>query len=211
MTRVAMLDDVAAERCSLADQLEDLTDDEWAAPSLCAGWTVHDVVAHLTMSTRTSVPRVAWAVLRARGDFDRAFADEARERAARFGPDELVGQLRAMADVDRRLRLAGPLDPLNDLLVHGQDAMVPLGRERPVPADRAEPCLRHTWAAPFVGAATRFAGLRLVATDCAWSEGEGPEVRGPSSGLLLALNGRAAGLDRLEGEGLDEARRRFAG
>ena len=102
--QVAMLDDVAAERCSLADQLEDLTEAEWAAPSLCAGWTVHDVVAHLTMSTRTSVPRFVLLTLRARGDVDRAFADEARERAARFGPDELVGQLRSMARVDRRLR-----------------------------------------------------------------------------------------------------------
>jgi uncharacterized protein (TIGR03083 family) len=210
MTRVAMLDDVAAERYTLADQLEDLTDAEWAAPSLCAGWTVHDVVAHLTMSTRTTVPRFVLMAVRARGDVDRGFADEARERAARFGPDELVEQLRTMAHVDRRLRLSGPLDPLNDVLVHGQDVALALGRDRPVPVERAEPCLGHTWSAPFVGAAKRFAGLRLVATDCAWTQGEGPEVRGPASGLLLALNGRAAGLDQLEGEGLDEARRRFA-
>ena len=89
--------------------------------------------------------------------------------------------------------------------------MVPLGRERSVPADRAEPCLRHTWVAPFVGAAKRFAGLRLVATDSRVVGGGGTRGAGPSSGLLLALNGRAAGLDRLAGEGLDEARRRFAG
>ena len=210
MTRVAMLDDVATERYTLADQLEDLTDEEWTAPSLCAGWTVHDVVAHLTMSTRTTVPRFVLMAVRARGDVDRGFADEARERAARFGPDELVEQLRAMAHVDRRLRLSGPLDPLNDVLVHGQDVALALGCDRPVPVERAEPCLDHTWAAPFVGAVKRFAGLRLVATDCGWSQGEGPEVRGPASGLLVALNGRAAGLEQLEGEGLDEARRRFA-
>jgi hypothetical protein len=40
--RVAMLDDVAAERVGLADDLADLTPEQWATPSLCAGWTVHD-------------------------------------------------------------------------------------------------------------------------------------------------------------------------
>ncbi|MDL5157388.1 maleylpyruvate isomerase family mycothiol-dependent enzyme [Actinomycetospora termitidis] len=209
MTRVEMLEDVAAERLDLADELEDLTDDEWATPSLCAGWTVRDVVAHLTMSTRTSVPRVARAVLRARGDVDRAFADEARERARSFTPAQLIAQLREMAHVDRRLRISGPLDPLNDLLVHRQDIAVPLGHPTDVPAARVEPCLDHTWAAPFVGAARRFAGLRLVATDCAWTRGDGPELRGPASGMLLALNGRVAGLDRLDGPGLEEARTRY--
>ncbi|GAA4819229.1 maleylpyruvate isomerase family mycothiol-dependent enzyme [Actinomycetospora corticicola] len=208
MTRVAMLDDVAAERVALADDLEDLTDEQWATPSLCAGWTVRDVAAHLTLSTRTTVPRFVWAALRARGDVDRAFADEARNRAARFTPAELIEQLRGMAHVDRRLRLSGPLDPLNDLLVHRQDIAIPLGHAVDAPVERVAPCLPFVWSAPFVGAAKRFAGLRLVATDCGWTEGEGPELRGPASGLLLALNGRPAGLDRLEGPGLEIARSR---
>ncbi len=208
--RVGMLDDVAAERLGLADELERLTGAEWATPSLCAGWTVHDVVAHLTLSTRQSVPWTLWRVARARGDFDRAFADMARERAAAHRPEELIAQLRAMAHVDRRLAMAGALDPLNDLLVHSQDALVPLGRGRDLPVERALPCLRHIWVAPFVGAAKRFTGLRLRATDVDWSEGDGLEVRGPAGALLLAANGRVAGLDGLEGEGLDEARRRWA-
>jgi uncharacterized protein (TIGR03083 family) len=207
--RVGMLDDVAAERLRLADELDDLTAEQWRTPSLCAGWTVHDVVAHLTLSTRETVPSTLWRTLRARGNIDRAFAVTARERAARYRPAELLAQLGEMARVDRRLALAGPLDPLNDLLVHSQDLAIPLGRGRDLPVDRALPCLRHTWAAPFVGAAKRFAGLRLVATDAEWTEGEGPEVRGSVGDLLLAANGRAAGLDRLAGEGLDEARRRF--
>jgi uncharacterized protein (TIGR03083 family) len=208
MTRVEMLDDVAAERLALADELEGLTDEQWATPSLCAGWTVRDVAAHLTLSTRTTVPRFVWATLKARGDVDRAFADEARERAGRFTTAELITQLREMARVDRRLRLSGPLDPLNDLLVHRQDIAVPLGRTVDPPVERVAPCLPFIWAAPFVGAAKRFAGLRLVATDSGWTEGEGPELRGPASGLLLALNGRPAGLERLEGPGLELAQTR---
>ncbi len=207
--RVGMFDDVAAERLGLADELEELTTAQWATPSLCAGWTVHDVVAHLTLSTRQSVPWTLWRVARARGDLERAFADMARERAAAFGPTELIAQLREMAHVDRRLAMSGELDPLNDLLVHSQDLAVPLGRGRDLPVGRALPCLRHVWAAPFVGAAKRFAGLRLVATDADWAEGEGPEVRGPVGALLLAANGRVAGLDGCDGEGLAAARGRF--
>jgi uncharacterized protein (TIGR03083 family) len=208
--RVGMLDDVAAERLGLADDLEGLAPGQWATPSLCAGWTVHDVVAHLTLSTRQSVPWTLWRVARARGDLERAFADMARERARQYPPADLVAQLREMAHVDRRLALAGELDPLNDLLVHSQDLWIPLGRGRELPVGRALPCLRHVWAAPFVGAAKRFAGLRLLATDADWTAGEGPEVRGPVGALLLAANGRVAGLDGCDGEGLEEARRRFA-
>ncbi|NMO88857.1 maleylpyruvate isomerase family mycothiol-dependent enzyme [Actinomycetospora sp. TBRC 11914] len=207
--RVGMLDDVAAERLGLADELAALTTEQWRTPSLCAGWTVHDVVAHLTLSTRQSVPWTLWRVARARGDLERAFADMARERASAYPPAELLDQLRAMARVDRRLAVSGELDPLNDLLVHSQDVLVPLGRGRDLPVARALPCLRHTWAAPFVGAARRFAGLRLRATDADWAEGDGPEVCGPAGALLLAANGRAAGLEGCDGEGLGEAHRRF--
>ena len=209
-TQVGMLDDVAAERLRLADDLEFLTTEQWSTPSSCAGWTVHDVVAHLTLSTRQGVPWTLWRTLRAGGNIDRAFADMARERARRYPPADLIAQLREMAGVDRRLALAGELDPLNDLLVHSQDIAIPLGRGRDLPVERALPCLRHVWAAPFVGAAKRFAGLRLTATDAEWSEGEGPEVRGPVGALLLAANGRVAGLEGLTGDGLEEARRRFA-
>lgn len=65
------------------------------------------------------------------------------------------------------------------------------------------------WTARFVGVAERFAGLRVCASDADFSRGEGPELRGPVGALLLVANRRAVGLERLEGEGLAEARRRF--
>ena len=36
-----------AERLELADLLDTLTPEQWAAPSLCAGWSVRDVCSHL--------------------------------------------------------------------------------------------------------------------------------------------------------------------
>lgn len=35
------------ERRDLADLLDSLTPEQWATPSLCAGWSVRDVVAHI--------------------------------------------------------------------------------------------------------------------------------------------------------------------
>ncbi|MEU4703246.1 maleylpyruvate isomerase family mycothiol-dependent enzyme [Nonomuraea dietziae] len=58
-----------AERLSLADFLDDLGAHEWETDSLCPGWTVHDVAAHLTMSTRSTLLGTIGGVIRARGDF----------------------------------------------------------------------------------------------------------------------------------------------
>ncbi|MFB7758070.1 maleylpyruvate isomerase N-terminal domain-containing protein, partial [Streptomyces sp. NPDC056121] len=46
---------VHAERAALIDDLarSHLTDDQWLKPSLCDGWTVHDVLAHLVDTART--------------------------------------------------------------------------------------------------------------------------------------------------------------
>jgi uncharacterized protein (TIGR03083 family) len=73
---------VKAERLDLADLLDALDDHEWAAASLCPGWTVHDVATHLTLSTRTTLLGTIKGAIRARGNFNRMVADQARERAA---------------------------------------------------------------------------------------------------------------------------------
>ncbi len=39
---------VHAERAALAADLAGLTDAQWDAPSLCTGWSVRDVLAHLS-------------------------------------------------------------------------------------------------------------------------------------------------------------------
>ncbi|AXB41776.1 maleylpyruvate isomerase family mycothiol-dependent enzyme [Amycolatopsis albispora] len=182
---------VRAERLGLADFLEGLTEDEWRVPSLCEGWTVRDVAAHMTLSTRMSLRLTIKGVLRSRGSVHRMFDVLARDRAARFTPAELVAQLRETAD-SRHLTLgASPFDPLVDVLIHGQDVARPLGRPRPMPLDAAEAALEFVWNAKFYGARKRLRGQRLVATDRDWTGGEGAEeVRGTVSDLLLLATGR---------------------
>jgi uncharacterized protein (TIGR03083 family) len=197
---------VTAERLGLADFLADLDDHEWKVASLCAGWTVHDVVAHLTLSTRSTFLGTVRDAIRARGDFNRMEADQARRRSARFGPAELVEQFRETAGSARRALGSRPLDPLVDVLVHGQDIARPLGRVREMSAERAIAALDHvrTDTSPAYGARKRLRGTRLVATDVEWSAGDGSdEVRGPVGDLLLLATGRAAGLAGLSGPGAE--------
>ena len=74
---------VHAERAALAEDLERLDEGSWEAPSLCPGWTVHDVVAHLVDSARTTRIRFVVAFARAGFDFDRLNAcGVERERGA---------------------------------------------------------------------------------------------------------------------------------
>lgn len=204
MDRSGILAWVKAERLSLADFLDDLDDHEWQRDSLCAGWTVHDVAAHMTLSTRSTFLGTIKGAIRARGNWNRMEAGLARDRAAVFGPAELIAQLRETAGSAHRAPLSSRWDPLVDALVHGQDVARPLGREREMPAEQTVAALEHVLASPFYGARKRLAGTRLVATDREWAAGNGQdEIRGPTGELLLLATGRAAGLAGVCGPGAE--------
>ncbi len=196
-----------SERLDLADLLDTLEPAEWATRSLCSAWTVHEVLAHLTLSTRMpSLLALTGQLVRARGDINGVFSDLATERAARFAPDELVAQLRETAGSSRRLVGSSPTDPLDDLLVHGQDIVRPLRRTRSAPIELVVSALSRAWTSPMYGARKRFAGLRFVATDASWAGGDGPqEVQGQAVDLLLLAAGRPVDRDALSGPGVDRA------
>ena len=210
MDRADLLATLETERLALADVIDTLDAEEWRTPSLCAGWTVQDVVAHMTLTSRLTRLGAIRAVLAARGDINRMIDESARARAAEYSPAELAAQFRETAGSARRPLGTQPRDPLVDVLVHAQDVTRPLGRPHPMPAAHVVPALEHAWGSSFYGARKRLAGLRLVATDADWSAGEGyREVRGPAGELLLVATGRPAGLAALEGPGVEDAASRL--
>jgi uncharacterized protein (TIGR03083 family) len=194
-------DAVSAERFRLADFVSDLADEQWATPSLCAAWTVRHVVAHLTLTTRITVPRLLRAAVKARGSFDRMEIDLAAQRVAAYTDAELVEQLRESAGSTRRMPGSTPMDPLMDLVIHAQDIARPLRRCYQSPPEVVAACLAYVAVNTFMGGPRRLAGVRLVSTDTGWTLGEGTELRGPDADLLLVAAGRRAGLDALDGPG----------
>src|ERR1700693_2864816 len=84
-------DMIAAQRGSLAAVLDTLPASGWDQPTLCAGWRVREVVAHITMPFRYTGPRFVFELARLRGKFN-AMADRVALRdAARMSPAELAG------------------------------------------------------------------------------------------------------------------------
>lgn len=193
------------QRLDLADLLESLSEQEWATPSLCTGWRVRDVAAHLALA-HTSRRQALVHLVRARGSFDRMVHDSAVRHAA-LPPGQLVEQIRAMAGSRRLAPGVSHLEPLLDVLVHGQDIAIPLGRERAVPLEAATTVATRVWTyrwplSTAFRAQRRLRGLELVATDTDWRAGAGERVEGPIQAILLLLTGRTAALDRLAGAGV---------
>lgn len=194
---------IEAERLALADVLDGLAPEQWDEPSLCAGWRVRDVAAHVTLSTRARPLNAIGGLVRARGSFNRYVAADAAARSARPAA-ELVADLRRVAASRHHPPGTKAEDPLVDVLVHTQDIAVPLGIDRPMPTDAAVVAADRVWSMSFpFHARRRAAGVLLAATDAQWQRGSGDDVSGPLAAILLVLTGRAAGLARLAGTGTE--------
>jgi uncharacterized protein (TIGR03083 family) len=201
---------IADERRALADDLTGLPPDRQRTPSLCARWTVHDVLAHLTMPMEVSLPAFAVAMVVAGGNYDRA-NERLTRRLARRPFAENVDVLRRKADVRFTPPGAGPEAPLTDALVHALDIRRPLGLHRDVPEDCVRTALAHLMTAPS-GVVPKgvLQGLRFEATDLDWAHGEGPVVRDSVDDLLLLCTGRVVALETATGEGVSVLRGRLA-
>ncbi len=191
---------VVDERRDWASFLRTLSEAQWDRPSLCAGWTVRDVVAH-AVSYEEAGPLTVVARF-ARGGFRLSGANAVglRDRGQVSGAvlvDELERNLRPRGIT----RMFGSRIALLDAVVHHQDIRRPLGLPRPIPAERLVPCLNFARVAPPIAAYPRIRGLRMIATDLDWSAGHGPSVNGPAESLLMAIAGRRTSYDDLHGPG----------
>ncbi|MFE9583175.1 maleylpyruvate isomerase family mycothiol-dependent enzyme [Nocardia sp. NPDC006044] len=195
---------VTRERAELAELLGTLTEVQWNTESLCVGWRVRDVAAHLLYEV---TPPLTYALetLRAGGSSDRLNA-----RYVERWRDRPIDELLAAFDTTRRggfpTRFA-PRIALADTLIHHQDIRRPLGLHRTVPAPHLLMLLRHP--DPFLRPGARMRGLRFAATDVDWGRGSGPTVEGPGEAIVLAVAGRSAALADLGGAGVDILRGRL--
>ena len=179
---------VDAERAWMADFLESLPDEDWDRPSLCDGWTVRDVGAHVTFA-QTPVRELLWPAIRAGFRYDKLIGDAARRSPLTH--EEIVATLRSFVGSRKRVAFITDLEPLIDVLVHNQDIARPLGVQHRMPPEAAAaaadrvittPLGLRRWKPP--------RGVRLVATDTEWSYGRGDEAAAPMESHLMFLTGR---------------------
>jgi hypothetical protein len=179
---------IHAERQALADDLADLSAQQWATSSLCSDWDVHQVLAHLLSAAKMTPPK-----LRLEG------AD---------GPAATLAAFRAAQR--RQSAPPGPKDTwLGEAFVHGEDIRRPLGIPHSYPLPYvARAIALYAKSNAIIGGKTRVAGVTLTATDTDFSVGAGPLVQGPAMALLLAASGRKSALDELSGPGVATLRER---
>ena len=194
---------IHSERGALADDLATLTDAQWATPSLCRPWTVHEVLGHMTVTAKMTPPRF---FLKLASSGFRFHAMSAREVAAETSgtPSQTLAEFRS--HINDSTAPPGPVDTwLGETLVHAEDIRRPLGIAHDYPMDALVKVADfYRKSNLLIGAKNRAAGVTLRATDADWSAGTGPEVSGPLLSLVLAMTGRPAALSDLSGQGLSE-------
>jgi uncharacterized protein (TIGR03083 family) len=200
---------IAAERGALADDLANLTPAQWDTPSLCGGWTVRDIVAHLSATASLNPGTFFLNMAKAGFNFDR-FANAQIDKHRGPDPAATLSEFRGLQN-----STSAPPGPktswLGEVVVHGEDLRRPLGIPHTYPPDAVREVIDFFKGSNMlIGSKKRVAGLALKATDHDWQHGEGEAVEGPLLSLLLAMTGRAAGCDDLAGPGVPTLRSRCA-
>lgn len=201
MSRSEVWAQVFTERRQLADDLAALPRTAWETPSLCPGWTIHDVLAHLIDTARTGKLAFVLGMIRARGDFDRANAEGVR-RYKSTDPRHTLTEFRAV----HALTKSPPTNRATRLVeafVHGEDIRRPLGIAASYPGAGVREALAYQLRTPasFGGGRELAAGLKLRDTGSGVSWGAGPEVAGAAIDLPLAVSGRPVEAGLLTGPG----------
>ncbi len=194
-------------REKVGDALGTLTDAEWETASLCSGWRVRDVVAHMVETHLMTPPRFA-GKFAASGFRFNTFAAKGVALHAMQTPASLLAQYTETAS-----GTTAPPGPkvtwLAEAVIHGEDVTRPTGRSVAVSPVAlvavADFCHGST---QLLHGKQRSAGLRLRATDVDWTVGDGLEVSGPAASLILAITGRTPALSDLSGGGVETLRSR---
>ncbi|CAO5179224.1 Mycothiol-dependent maleylpyruvate isomerase metal-binding domain-containing protein [Frankia sp. AiPs1] len=195
----------------IADLLDTLDDGQWNAPTLCDGWTVGHVAAHLLQPMLVGFGRFFLTALRYGGDTDRTI-DHLTRRLRAMPRQTTTDLLRRHASDRVNPPRVGPMGPFAETCVHLRDITRPLGQDVDVPTTHWHLLLDYL-AGPRPARALiqpgRADNLRLAATDIDWTHGFGLSVTGPAEALAMVLTGRSAALADLAGPGTDILRQRL--
>jgi uncharacterized protein (TIGR03083 family) len=180
---------VAPTYDGLADLLVAGGVDMWDAPSLCEGWQVRHVVAHVTMPVRLTPEQFGAEMAAAGGDFT-VLSDTLAARGASLPVADLLDQLRSPQLHAWQPPGGGADGALSHAVIHSLDVTVALARPAVAPMEAATAVLDRLTAADGTWFGVDLGGVRLEATDTDWSRGDGQPLRADTGSLVALLAGR---------------------
>ena len=168
---------IHAERKALAATIEELTTEQWDSPSLCGGWTVGFLAAHVLAGAEQTPGRFLGGMVTTGFRFNALMERDARSRA-QLSRQQIVDRLRQRTATTNHPP-APVMAMLGEVVVHGEDIRRPVGLPGTVADDAANACQMYTKASFPVGG-------RNGSAACGWSPripagrtGPAPEVSGP--------------------------------
>ncbi|MDH6291970.1 maleylpyruvate isomerase family mycothiol-dependent enzyme [Rhodococcus opacus] len=159
------------------------------APSLCEGWSVRHVVAHVTMAARYDGPAFMRELAAAGHNFD-VLSETIARRDSALPFDTLLDNLRSDTMAAWTPPGGGSVGALSHVVIHGLDITAATGLPR-IASDEATRIVLST----LTGSGAQHFGIDVTgrflrATDLDWRFGEGPALEAPAGDLILALAGR---------------------
>ncbi|HWM75457.1 MAG TPA: maleylpyruvate isomerase family mycothiol-dependent enzyme [Nocardioides sp.] len=196
MDRDTLWGHIHHERATLAETLRTLTPQQWEHDSLCEGWTVKDVAAHVISTPQMGFGRTMGIFARNLGrGYNTMIFRETKRLAERQTTEQILGDYVTYATSRRKVATTTTVEPLIDALVHHQDIVRPLGLRHDMdPTAAAVAADRVRALAPLMGTRRFIKGVRMVATDVDWARGQGPVAEGPMQELLMLCSGRETDL-----------------
>jgi len=199
---------IHAERSRVADMLAGLSSEQWTMDTLCKGWNVQMVAAHMMNAGEQSTSKFFRGLLASGLRFNVMMDDQAHA-SAKLAPKEIIERIRASTTTTNKPP-AATMAMLGEVVVHGNDIRQPLGIDDDSSTEAKLACLEMFKGSNFpVRAKKAITGLTLKATDVDWTFGSGPEVRGPLVALLMAMATRPLATT-LTGDGVTTLRGRLA-
>lgn len=200
MTYIDLPSAVTTEFLALADLVDSLPESRWDTPSLCSGWRVREVVAHMTMPVRYTASQFEAEIRDCEGDFT-VLSNRVASRDAALPSSVLVDNLRDEAMHRWTPPGGGYRGALNHVVIHGLDMTVPLGVRRRSPDDTLRAVLDDlTVGGTHAHFGFDLGGLSLRATDMDWSFGSGTPISGAAEDLALLVCGRNLATGRINGD-----------
>src|SRR5476649_2005426 len=127
------------ERARAEDMLASLSPEQWSADTLCEGWNVRLVAAHMMIAGEQTTGRFMKGLVANGFRFD-VMMDRGARRAGQLSPSEIIARIRARTTTTNKPP-APAVAMLGEVVVHGTDIRQPLGIPDDTSIDAKVACL----------------------------------------------------------------------